>query len=60
MLFKMKSKNLNGKRSHRGQKGESEWMQRLYPELFIKGHKSQRKKKKKAIKIEELREFLYV
>jgi len=56
----MKSKNLKGKRSHRGQKGQSEWMQRLYPELFNKGHKSQRKKKKKAIKIEELREFLYV
>lgn len=56
----MKSKNLKNKRSHRGEKGDSEWMQRLHPELFIKGHKSQRKKKKKAIKIEELREFLYV
>lgn len=56
----MKDKNPHGKRSHRGMKGQVLWMKELYPELFIQGHKSQRKKRKKQIKIEEMREHLYV
>jgi hypothetical protein len=60
MLFNMKNKNLSGKKSHRAMKGDAEWVKRLYPELFLKGHKSQRKKLKKTIKIEKIRENLYV
>jgi hypothetical protein len=56
----MKDKNPHGKRSHRGMKGQVLWMKELYPELFIQGHKSQRKKRKKQIKIEEMRKHLYV